>query len=130
MRTSKQARRKAAQLFRYCQGNGSLDEKRVRQLVQRLIAAGYRESPAILAHLIRLVRLDRDRHTARIETAAPLQDDLRARLEANLARVYGRGLITAFAHEPSLIGGMRIRVGSDVYDGSVLGRLTALESSF
>jgi F-type H+-transporting ATPase subunit delta len=130
MRISKQARRHAAQLFRYCQVSGSLDEKRIRQVVRRVTAAGYRESPAILAHFIRLVRLDRDRHTARIETAAPLPDDLRTRLEGNLARLYGRGLITAFAQEPSLIGGMRIRVGSDVYDGSVLGRLTSLESSF
>jgi F-type H+-transporting ATPase subunit delta len=130
MRISKQARREAVQLFRYCQVSGSLDEKRVRQVVQRVIAAGYRESPAVLAHFIRLVRLDRDRHTARIETAEPLSDDLRALLEANLARMYGRGIITAFSQEPSLIGGMRVRVGSDVYDGSVLGRLTALESSF
>jgi F-type H+-transporting ATPase subunit delta len=130
MRISKQARREAARMFRYCHVNALLDEKRVRQVVQRVIAAGYRESPAILAHLIRLIRLDRDRHTARIESAEPLTDDLRTRLEAKLSRMYGRGLITEFSQEPSLLGGMRVRVGSDVYDGSVLGRLTALESSF
>jgi F-type H+-transporting ATPase subunit delta len=38
--------------------------------------------------------------------------------------------MTTFAQRPSLIGGLRIQIGSDVYDGSVLARLTALKSSF
>ena len=117
-------------MFQYCQVSEALDERRVRQVVQRVIAANHRDWPAVLAHFMRLVRLDRDRHAATIQTAAPLPDDVRARLQTNLARVYGRGIVTAFSEDPSLIGGMRIQVGSDVYDGSVLGRLTALESSF
>jgi F-type H+-transporting ATPase subunit delta len=44
--------------------------------------------------------------------------------------VYGPRLVTTFAESPALIGGMRIRVGSDVYDGSVKAGLTALEKSF
>ena len=47
---------------------------------------------------------------------------------AGLARVYGHGLDTSFEINPALIGGMRIRVGSDVYDGSVRARLAALEA--
>ena len=35
-----------------------------------------------------------------------------------------------FAQNPALIGGMRIKVGSDVYDGSVQARLAALQESF
>jgi F-type H+-transporting ATPase subunit delta len=37
-------------------------------------------------------------------------------------------LATSFEHKPELIGGMRIKVGSDVYDGSVKARLAALEA--
>jgi F-type H+-transporting ATPase subunit delta len=55
---------------------------------------------------------------------------LRASVQAGLARVHGPGLSTSFAEDSALIGGMRIRVGSDVYDGSVQGRLAALEQSF
>jgi F-type H+-transporting ATPase subunit delta len=76
-----------------------------------------------------LVKLDLARHTATIESATPLPADFQAAIEAGLARRYGRGLATAFAHRPALIGGMRIQVGSDVYDGSVQGRLTALEKA-
>jgi F-type H+-transporting ATPase subunit delta len=130
MKISRQAKHEAAQLFRLCKRNGLLDEGRVRQAVRALIAAGYRESPAILAHFLRLVRLDCQQHTARIESAAPLPDDLRAQVEARLKQIYGQGLIMDFVEQPSLIGGLRIRVGSNVYDSSVLGRLAAMERSF
>ena len=78
--------------------------------------------PAILSHFMRLVRLDLARHTATVESATPLPPDLQAAIEASLTRRYGPGLTTAFAQRPALIGGMRIQVGSDVYDGSVRGR--------
>jgi len=47
-----------------------------------------------------------------------------------LGRVYGPGLIFDFRQSAALIGGMRIKVGSDVYDGSVQARLNALVESF
>jgi len=53
-----------------------------------------------------------------------------AGIEAGLKRRYGPGLTAVFAHRPALIGGMRIQVGSDVYDGSVRAGLAALEQSF
>ncbi len=56
--------------------------------------------------------------------------DLQASLEAGLRRRYGPNLTIAFAHCPALIGGVRIQVGDDVYDGSVRAGLAALERSF
>jgi F-type H+-transporting ATPase subunit delta len=44
-----------------------------------------------------------------------------------LEESYGAGITTSFSHDPALIGGMRIRVGSDVYDGSIQNRLASLE---
>jgi F-type H+-transporting ATPase subunit delta len=55
---------------------------------------------------------------------------LQGTIEAGLTRRYGPGLNTAFAHRPALIGGMRIQVGSDVYDGSVRAGLAALGKRF
>jgi F-type H+-transporting ATPase subunit delta len=130
MRIHKKARRDARQLFRYCLVNGLLDENRVRDVVQHVVAAGHHDCPAILSHFRRLVKLDLARHTAAVESAAPLPTDLQAAIEAGLGRRYGPGLSTAFAHRPALIGGMRIQVGSDVYDGSVRAGLAALEKSF
>ena len=127
MKINKRAKREAKHLFRSCLVNGLLDESRVRRVVQLVVAAGHRDGLAILSHFGRLVKLDLARHTAAIESATPLPADLQAAIEAGLTRRYGPGLTAAFLQRPALIGGMRIQVGCDVYDGSVQGRLTALE---
>ena len=77
-----------------------------------------------------MVKLDRSRHTATVESAVPLPPAMQARIQAGLSGVYGPGLNTSFFPSPALIGGMRIRVASDLYDGSVKARLAALEAGF
>lgn len=130
MKTTKQARREAKQLFRLCLLNGLLDEGRVRQVVQRVIGGRGRGYLALLSYFHRLVRLDRERHTAEVQSAAPLPADLWASVQAGLQSVYGAGLDIVFALRPALIGGTRVKVGSDVYDGSVQSGLAALERNF
>jgi F-type H+-transporting ATPase subunit delta len=130
MKVTKQARRDAKQLFRSCLVNGLLDEQKARLAVQKVIEAKPRGYLAILAHFQRLVKLDIDRRTAKIESATPLAADLQQQVQANLTRVYGQGLNISFAQNPALIGGLRIKVGSDVFDGSVQARLAALQESF
>ena len=130
MKATKQTRREGKQLFRLCLVNGLIEEKRARQVVQQIVAARPRGYLATLSYFQRLVELDCARHTAKIESALALPADLQASVQAGLARVYGPGLTASFAENPALIGGMRIRVGSDVYDGSVQARLAALEQSF
>jgi F-type H+-transporting ATPase subunit delta len=127
---SKKANREAKQLFRLCLVHGFLDENRVRQVVQYALAAGYRDTPAVLAHFLRLVKLDGEQHTAKVESANPFPPELQAAIKADLERRYGQGLTTNLIDRPDLIGGIRIQVGSDVYDGSVLAGLKALERSF
>jgi F-type H+-transporting ATPase subunit delta len=130
MKTTKKIRHEAKQLLRLCIVNGSLDEDRVRQVVQRVLESKRRGSLALATHFERLVKLDRSRHTATVESAAPLPPDLKANVQVGLERIYGPRIITSFAESPALIGGMRIKVGSDVYDGSLKAALTALENSF
>lgn len=130
MKATKQARREAAQLFRLCLVDGLLDENRARQVVQHIIAAKPRGYLGTLSHFRRLVELDRKQHTAEVQSAAALPQDFQASVKTGLAGVYGPGLTISFADNPALIGGMRIRVGSDVYDGTVQARLAALEQSF
>jgi F-type H+-transporting ATPase subunit delta len=85
---------------------------------------------SILSHFARLVKLDVERRTARVESAAVLPADLQTQVQTSLASVYGRGLEVSFTQNSALIGGMRIKVGCDVFDGSVQARLAALEESF
>jgi len=130
VKVNKQTRREATGLFRLCLTNGLLDENRAHEVVRQIVAGKSRNSLAMLSHFRRLVELDRARHTAKVETASKLPADLQASVQSGLEHVYGPGLSTSFAENPALIGGMRIRVGSDVYDGSVQARLAALEQNF
>ena len=130
VKTSKQARRDAKELFRACRVNGLLDEAKVRQVVKLVIAAKPRGYFAILNYFQRLVKLDLDRRTARVESSVPLDEPQQASIRTNLARRYGDGLIFAFTQNSALIGGLRVQIGSDVFDGSVEARLAALETSF
>ena len=130
MKTAKQARREARQLFRLCLVSGALDEARARQAVQRLVGAPAPGTLSVLSRFQRLVRLDRAAHRADVTSAAALPPDVRRQLEADLARLYGGGLVTEFAEDPSLVAGVRIAVGSDVYDGTVKASLEALAARF
>ena len=126
MKISKQARRDGKSLFNTCRVNGVLDENRVRQAVKSVIAEKPRGYVAVLSHLQRLVKLDLERRTARVESAAPLTDEVTTTVKAELAWRYGQDLNLSFGVNKDLIGGLRIKVGSDVYDGSVRARLNEL----
>src|SRR5215472_5053102 len=107
MRATKQIKRQAKQLFRFCLVNDALDEGRTSQVVQRIIERKGRRYLALLAEFQRLVRLDREVHTAEVETAAPLPPDLRSAVQSRLEDAYGPGINIQFAQKPALIAGMR-----------------------
>ena len=129
MKITKQARRDARQLLRACMINAALDENRVRQAVQAVVRDKPRGYLVLLTQFQRLVKLEMARHTARIESATALTPQFQSQVQADLTRRYGAGLNFTFVLNPALLGGLRIQVGGDVYNGSVLGRLTALQES-
>ena len=130
MKTIKQLESEAKHLYRLCLVDGFLDEDRVRQVVRRVLESKQRGSFTLLSHFRRLVKLDCARHTATVESATPLPADLQTSVSSDLERLYGPKLSISFADNSALIGGMRIKVGSDVYDSSVKARLAALERAF
>ncbi len=129
IRTNQKIRRQAKQLFRLCVTNGELDEARVRQVVRKILHARRRGYLSLLKCFKRLMTLDALQRTADIQSAVPLPADVKTHVQDKLRRTYGATLATRFAENSALIGGMRIRVGSDVYDGSVQFRLATLEKN-
>jgi len=109
--------------------NRVLDENRVRQTVTAVIAQKPRGFLGMLSHFQRLVKLDLERRSAQVESAAPVSDALQQSVKTNLAARYGQGLNVSFAVNKELIGGLRVKVGSDVFDGSVKARLAELEAA-
>lgn len=130
MKLSKQTRRGAKQLFRNILANGMVDEVKARQTVKALIEQKPRGYLAILTHFQRLIKLELEKRSARIESPLPLSPELQQQIENSLERKYGAGLRIDYQQNPALVGGLRIKVGSDVYDGSIQARLAELEESF
>ena len=130
MKGTKQSRRFAKQLFKSCQVNGRLDPDRTQKTVQLLIEQKPRGYFGILQHLHRLVKLDEASRTARVESAVALGQAQQQDIQDSLNRLKGGDVTVEFAENPRLIGGMRVKIGDDVFDGSVKTRLTGLSESF
>lgn len=126
MKSSREARKSARSLFRGCFVGGKLDHAHVRAVADVLASEKPRGHLAILQIFARLVRLELDRRHAVIESAAPLAESELSALREEITRTHGSDLTFASAVRPELIGGLRVRVGSDVWDGSIRGRLEAL----
>jgi F-type H+-transporting ATPase subunit delta len=66
---------------------------------------------------------------ASVTSAAPLADGDARRIAEQLERRFQRRIVLETRTDPSLIGGVVTRIGDHVIDGSVAGRLAALERS-
>lgn len=130
MKVSKVAAASARRLFGLCQTGGRLDETKLRTVVARLIESKPRDYRAVLVALQRLTRLEADRRRVTVESAVALDDASRQRVIDGLAKAHGPNLTISYNVNPELIGGLRIRVGNDVLDGSVQGRLARLANAF
>jgi len=130
MKSGKQARREAKQLFKSCLIGGKLDENRARQAVALLIERKPRGYIGIVQEFQRLVKLDVASRTASVESAMVLDNAQRQAVQAGLIRLKSGEVAVEFSEDASLIGGMRVKIGDDVYDGSVKTRLAQLGDSF
>jgi F-type H+-transporting ATPase subunit delta len=127
MKINKEIRRLSREMLRASFTDGQLDPGRIASLVDSLIARKPRNYIGVLKNYRRLLRIEVEKRRARIETASEVDRESGSRLVANLKKKYGSDLTTDFVVNPQLLGGMRIRVGSDVWDGSVRNRLERLQ---
>lgn len=128
MKSNKEIRQLSKQLLRSSFTDGQLDNGRVGALVKSLIEKRPRNYRAVLDAYKRLLRLEIEKRSAVIETATELAPDAARQIIDNLKRKYGSDLSTQFVTNPELLGGMRIRVGNDVWDSSVRNRLQRLQA--
>jgi F-type H+-transporting ATPase subunit delta len=127
MKINKETRQLSKELLRASFTDGQLDGGRVSSLVKSLIEKKPRHYIQVLEAYQRLLRLEVEKRTATIETATELPPDSGAKIVENLKRKYGNDLAAHFVVNKDLLGGMRIRVGSDVWDSSVRNRLQRLQ---
>lgn len=130
MKISKTAAAAARRLFGLCHTDGRLDNNKLRTVFSKLIEQKPRDYRAILAGLQKLTRLDVEKRKVTVESAVELDQITRQRVFSDLALKYGNDLDVQYAINPALLGGLRIRVGNDVFDGSVQGRIDRLAKAF
>lgn len=127
MKINKETRQISRQLLRSSFTDGLLDRARINELVRTVIEQKPRNYIKILEAYRRLLRLEVEKRQATIESASELAPDAASKLSHNLRRKYGVDISLEFVVKPELLGGMRIRVGSDVWDSSVQNRLQRLQ---
>ena len=129
MKIDRQSRQSAKKYFRACRKpDGSIDEPSVREIVDLLVQEKPRNYLAVMTQLCRLVELAVDESTVRIESALPLADR-GASVIADLETRFGAASRTSYEENPALLGGLRIRRGNNIWDGSLSGRLNRLQQA-
>ncbi len=91
---------------------------------------GGRSFESSLSKLVELTAAKRDRELAYVTAAKVLDDAEEQRLAAKLSDIYGRQVSLKVEVDPSIIGGLSVRVGSDLYDGTILRRLNEARQAF
>ena len=77
-----------------------------------------------LTRLVELAAEKRERQLAYVTVARTLSEDQERRLTATLARMYGREVSVKVTVDPQIVGGMSVRVGDELYDGTLSRRLS------
>jgi F-type H+-transporting ATPase subunit delta len=127
MKINKEIRQISRQMLRASFTDGQLDRGKIASLIQSLIAKKSRRCIDILQNYKRLLRLEIEKRHATIESASELSPQTASKILARLKKKYGNDLTADFVVDATLLGGMRVRVGSDVWDGSVRNRLQRLQ---
>ncbi|MCW2614190.1 MAG: synthase subunit delta [Frankiales bacterium] len=83
-----------------------------------------------LEGLSNLAAQRRRRYVAQVRVARPLDADQEQRLGASLARIYGREVALQVDVDPDVLGGIEVRVGDEVIDGTVERRLQDVRRAF
>jgi F-type H+-transporting ATPase subunit delta len=128
MKVTKDARNLSRRLLRLSFTNGRLDESKVRSLVQSVLTEKPRHYLGALEAFQHLLRLEQAKRHATIESATALDTSTQSSILASLRNKYGADIDAEFRVNRDLIGGLRIQLGSNVWDGSVQSRLDRLSA--
>jgi F-type H+-transporting ATPase subunit delta len=126
---AKHARALARQLFKLSLADGAVSGDRV----AGVLAYVERHPPAnpilVLRDYHRFIATELARSEAIVEHAGPVEPSALAAIAAALSRTYGRPVTPVARPNPSLLAGLRVHVGDDIYESSVAGQLAALAAA-
>ncbi|MGC6424374.1 MAG: F0F1 ATP synthase subunit delta [Lentimonas sp.] len=106
--------------------SGVVTEAKVGEVLTAFKQAKHRHHLTVLKTYLFCIRREVALQTAVVATPGALSDAALKQIEANFTSVYNRPITAVTTKDESLIAGVRVRVGDDVYDASVAGRLQRL----
>ena len=130
MHNSREARRLSRQLVKLSFTDGKLDQEKITKMVGSLVEEKPRHYVEALKDYQNLIRLEIQKRQATVESAVDIDQGLKDKIAANLRSRYGDDVTVSYKLNPDLLGGLRIKIGDDVWDGSVRQRLNRLQQQF
>ena len=125
----KQIQQLARQFYKLSIVNGALSADRVAGVLQYIEKHRPPQTLAIMKAYQRLIAAQVAREQAVVQHAGPMHDSVLAEIAASMTRKYGRQINSVSRRNDSLLAGLRIRVGDDVYESSVAGQLATLAAA-
>lgn len=129
MAADKQTKLLAKQLFKLSVVNGAVSPERVAGVLGWVEKTAPRHPLALLKAYHRYVANEFAKSQARVEHAGPVTEATLKLIEGAMSQKYKRVVTATARPNPALLAGLRIRVGSDLYESSVAGQLAALSAS-
>ena len=126
MKRDQKITRLAKKLVELSKDNGVVTEAKVTEVLAGLKQVQHRHHLTVLKTFLSYLRREIALQTAVVLTPGALSDDALKAIEATYSKMYNRPVSAVIQQETALIAGVRVRVGDDVYDASVAGRLQCL----
>lgn len=130
MKIPKESLRTARQLIRATMREGSVNQDFARSVINKLATEKPRNFLPTLTAYQRLLRIELAQRHATVESAQGLSDGDQQSVLNELRSKYGQDVTAEFKTTPELIGGMRVKLGSNVWDGTVKSRIDDLREKF
>lgn len=129
MSASKQVRTTAKLLLKLSLENGQLSEPKVRDVLAWFDQKPPAHAAAVLREYQHLVVREFNRSRAMIEFAGSLPDGAVPSIIAELSKIYSRPVSATTVENPTLIAGVRVSIGDDVFERSVASQLETLTAA-
>jgi F-type H+-transporting ATPase subunit delta len=129
MRGDKKTKLLAKQLFKLSLVNGQVSPEQVSGVLGYIEKTAPRHALGLLKLYQQAIVTELAKSNALVEHAGPIAATTLAQIAAALTRKYQRPVTATAKPNARLLAGLRVRIGSDVYESTVAGQLAQLASA-
>ncbi len=129
MAVDKKTKQLAKQLFKLSLVNGQVSAEQVAGVLGYIEKSAPRHPLALLKLYHRAIATEFAKSRAIVEHAGPINEATLKLIESAMTKKYARPVTASAQPNPKLFAGLRVRVGSDLYESTVSGQLANLSNA-